>query len=195
MARGDPPQVPPFIAALNHRYTPWLGSAALAGCAALSFPWQTDVLVGLMLFLPLLDRAWKPPGIRRDYRSWAMWLVLLLATVTVVFFHPEQLPYVLTSFLIAALPEEWFFRAYLMTRIGTGLRANLLASLAFALLHGLSRGWLTAALVFVPSLAFGWIYQRSRDLALVVLVHLLANLIYVAYLADALESWLADLFR
>jgi membrane protease YdiL (CAAX protease family) len=72
--------------------------------------------------------------------------------------------FALATLFLAALPEEWYFRAYFMTRLGNGLQANVVASILFSLMHGLTRGWTTAALVLLPSLLYGWLYQRTRDL-------------------------------
>ena len=94
----------------------------------------------------------------------------------------------MTTLLLAALPEEWFFRAYFMTRLGGDLRANLVTSVVFSLLHGLTWGWVTALLVFIPSLFYGWLYQKTRDLVLLVIVHTLSNLVYVMFLRELLAK-------
>jgi membrane protease YdiL (CAAX protease family) len=96
----------------------------------------------------------------------------------------------LTTLLLTALPEEWFFRGYFMGRIGTGLRANLIASTLFSLMHALTRDWMTALLVFVPSLFYGWLYQRNRDLPLLVLLHSLSNVVFALYLAQYVAAFL-----
>lgn len=95
--------------------------------------------------------------------------------------------------MMAALPEEWFFRAYFMSRVGNGLRANMIASMLFSGLHGLTRGWGAALLVFMPSLFYGWLYQRTRDLPLLVLVHALSNLVYTLFLARIVATWLPNM--
>ena len=96
--------------------------------------------------------------------------------------------FALTALLLAALPEEWFFRAYFMMRVGGDIRANLVTSVVFSLLHGLTWGWVTALLVFVPSLFYGWLYRKTRDLVLLVLAHLLSNLVYVMFLREQLAK-------
>ena len=103
---------------------------------------------------------------------------MLVLGAALLAWRPAALHLFATLFL-AALPEEWFFRGYFMMRLGMGWRANLFASLLFAALHGLTHDWMTAALVFLPSLAYGWLYQRTRDLPLVVLTHAVSNLIYM----------------
>ena len=146
-----------------------------------------------MLFLPFLDRTWHPPSLPRNRAHFMGWLTLALATLLVVALQPERAGLALSILLFTALPEEWFFRAYFMARLGVGWRANLIASLLFSALHGLTRGWETALLVFMPSLFYGWLYQRTQDLPLLVLVHTLSNLVYAMFLARFLTALLGNL--
>jgi len=37
--------------------------------------------------------------------------------------------------------------------------------------------------VLGPSLVYGWLYQRTRDLPLIVLLHALSNLVFVMFLS------------
>jgi hypothetical protein len=80
-----------------------------------------------------------------------------------------------------------------MTRLGKGIRANAIASVLFSLMHGLTRGPMAAVLVFLPSLFYGWLYQRTRDLPLLVLAHALSNLVYALFLAKFVATWTPDL--
>ena len=105
-----------------------------------------------------------------------------------VLWRPQHLEFALSTLLTAALPEEWFFRAYFLTRIqemrwGRGWRANVIASILFCGLHALTRGWLVGLSVLAPSLIYGGLYQRTRDLPFVVLLHALSNLIFVMFLS------------
>jgi len=169
----------------------WLNGAILVACAVfVSEPLRTPLLVGLLLFLPLADSIWRPFAVPSAARNRAGWIVLLLIAVTLLAWRPQHLGFAISTLLLAALPEEWFFRAYFMTRLGSGWRANLMASLLFAVMHGLTHDGMTAALVFLPSLAYGWLYQRTRDLPLLVLIHALSNLIYVLGFGAWLDGWL-----
>lgn len=114
---------------------------------------------------------------------------MLIVGLALVFWRPIHVEFAFATLLTAALPEEWFFRAYFLTSIGTGLPANALTSLIFSLIHGLGRDALTGILVFLPSLFYGWLYQRTRDLPLLVLVHALSNLVFVMFLADWLSGF------
>jgi membrane protease YdiL (CAAX protease family) len=178
---------------LTNRYLPWMSGAALTGCAVFSFPGRDYVLVGLMLFLPLLDRRWRPPALPRGARHVAAWACLLLAIGGLLLWQPRHAVFTMSTLLLAALPEEWFFRAYFMTRLGNGLPANLAASGLFSLLHALTRDWPTALLVFIPSLFYGWLYQRTRDLPLLILVHGLSNLFFAMFLAQAAMKFASEL--
>ena len=92
-----------------------------------------------MLFLPLFDSAWPIPAPPRSRRRYLLWVGLLAVAVAILVWRPSETPFALSTLLMAALPEEWFFRAYFMTRLGGGIRANTLASLLFSVLHGLTR--------------------------------------------------------
>lgn len=193
MAGRNPDSVQASKEILIQRYFPWIGGAALTGCAVFSYPGRVYVLVGLMLFLPLIDRRWTPPvPPRRPYQRSA-WLALVMLTGALLAWQPDYLKFALATLLLAALPEEWFFRAWFMTRLGNGWHANLTASLLFSLLHGLSRDWQTALMVYPASLFYGWLYQRTRDLPLLILVHMLSNLVFMLFLARYIAEFQAIL--
>jgi membrane protease YdiL (CAAX protease family) len=146
-----------------------------------------------MLFLPLIDKYWRVPALPRSRYHYPGWAALLIAIIAILAWRPSATPFALSTLVTAALPEEWFFRSYVMVRLGQGIRANALASLLFCLLHGLTRGWVTASLVFAPSLFYGWLYQRTRDLPLVALTHALSNLIYAVFLAQFIATFTDNL--
>lgn len=165
---------------------PWIGGATLAGCAAFfSEPALVAVLVGMMLCYPLIDRHWKLPALPAGMRPVIAWASLTLTIALLIVLHPDRANFLFATLLLAALPEEWFFRAYFMERIGSGWPANVISSLFFALVHGLVRGPEVALLVFLPSLLYGWLYQRTHDLPLLILTHTLSNLAFVIYF----ERW------
>ncbi len=143
-----------------------------------------------MLFLPLADQHWRPPALRPPRRHVLGWLAVVLPAAALLAWRPSYADYTAAVLLTAAVPEEWYFRAYFMTRMGRGWRANLVASLLFGFMHGLTWGWMAAVLVFIPSLFYGWLYQRSRDLVLLVLVHGLSNLVFMMFLFHPVNSWL-----
>jgi membrane protease YdiL (CAAX protease family) len=90
---------------------------------------------------------------------------------------------------LVALPEEHFFRGYLLPRldqlcgrprrlfgvpIGWGL---VLSSLAFALLHPILIPGPHRLLVFFPALLFGWLRAKSGKLGAPILVHAASNIL------------------
>ena len=170
---------------LNNRFVPWLGGAALTGSGILLSPPSGYLFAGLMLFWPLIDRQWRVPVILCNTRNIAAWVTLALILCSLLVWQPRYLGFAASTLLLAALPEEWFFRAYFMTRLGMGWRTNLMTSLLFALLHGLTWGPTTGILVFLPSLFFGWLYQRTRDIILLTAAHTLSNLIFILFIADS----------
>jgi len=173
---------------LIQRKLPWISGGVLAGAAFFSYPGRDYVLIGLMLFLPLLDRGWKIPAVPRSYGHYSSWAGLLISGIVLLAWRPSEIPFAISTLLMAAIPEEWFFRAYFMIRLDGGRRANVIASVLFSLLHGLTWSWTAAVAVFLPSLFYGWLYQRTRDLPLLVLVHSLSNLAYFLFLADRMAT-------
>lgn len=94
----------------------------------------------------------------------------------------------LTQVLVVALPEEIFFRGYLMSRLeerwpsrrrlwGAPVGWSLLVSSAlFGLGHFLVDFQPGRMAVFFPALVFGWMRQRTGSLAPATLFHALCNL-------------------
>ena len=86
--------------------------------------------------------------------------------------------------MVAPLLEELLFRGGIQEALLRGgvkpLAANLVATLAFAVLHGVTRSWPLAVAVVVPSIALGLVYQRRRRVTPVVALHAAMNLCWVA---------------
>ena len=168
------------------------GAALLLGGAAFHWSGQSTVLVGIMLFLPLLDRGWQRVPLPLGLAHLAAWIALGLIALGLLAWQPGRLSFFFATLALAALPEEWFFRAWFMTRLGRGIGANLIASLLFSLVHLLSQSPVRGLLVFLPSLGYGWLFQKSRgDLPLVILAHALSNLVYVMVLVPYERALLA----
>ena len=150
---------------------------------------QYLVVALALLIVPVLDkrRAMVKGGI--DQKRIARWLFLLGASAAVIMSKPESFEFALFTLFFAAVPEEWFFRAYLMPALGAGIKANIVTSIAFSMLHLVTQGSTTAMLVFLPSLFYGWLYQKTNDLVAVILLHALSNIVYVAFLHDYVQ-WL-----
>ncbi|VAX09671.1 hypothetical protein MNBD_GAMMA25-2407 [hydrothermal vent metagenome] len=169
---------------------PWLFGTVLTGCAVFIFEGRIILLTALMLFLPLLDRNGLLPEFIFTRIKLLLWGLCLLSASGIILFNPAMLGMALATLILTALPEEWFFRGYFMSRLEqsgfNSLYANLGTSILFALLHLPTQG-LFGLGVFFPSLFFGWVYQRSRDLVLVILLHALSNIFFFAYIKNAIK--------
>jgi hypothetical protein len=102
---------------------------------------------------------------------------------------------IVAQLLMVALPEEFFYRGYLLTRLDAifpirvfwGIPiswGNIITSLLFALTHFVI-GWSPHRLaVFFPSLIFGILKQRTQSLLAPILFHASANV-----LIKLIEIW------
>lgn len=99
------------------------------------------------------------------------------------------LAYLVVHLGIVALPEEWFFRGYLQTRLderwgtpwtflGAKLGWGFIASaLWFALLHPILVPGAHRLLVFFPALLFGYLRARTGNIGAAVVIHGTSNLL------------------
>ena len=125
------------------------------------------------------------------YLAWA-WVEFRYLGHTFLPTGPSGLPnLILVQTLAIALPEEFYFRGYLQSRlnlvcgrpwrlwsaqIGPGL---FVTALVFMLCHLLvSASWLRVAILF-PALLFGWMRERTNSLLAPVLFHALSNLTFI----------------
>jgi uncharacterized protein len=117
------------------------------------------------------------------------WLYLVLGLGLGAFLLPEPaLRISWTALLVKALIEEAAFRWGLQNMLSGIFRgrmvigplslANLTASLAFSGLHFVHQPPLWAASVFIPSLIFGWVWDRHRSLLACSAVHFFYNLLF-----------------
>ncbi|VAW58710.1 hypothetical protein MNBD_GAMMA11-769 [hydrothermal vent metagenome] len=159
-----------------------INSAGLLACAVFSYSFRDTLLLLLLLFLPFLDRAGSFQ-LAQKYKNQLVLNLTVIALIAVIcLIRPQAMDLIPAVFFLTALPEEWFFRAYFMQRIealyGSPLKANLISSAVFTVLHLPVQG-LMGLSVFLPSLLFGWLYQQKKDFLLVVLLHLLFNLVFI----------------
>lgn len=145
------------------------------------------ILTLAFIFFPFLDNANPVKGAAIPLRERHTYLLfsLLLCFVSYAMLLRQEAAAFSTLlifaklFLIISVPEEWYFRVYLLTRLGGGLKANVLSSLLFTCLHVLASGRLDSTAVFPFSLMFGYLYIRTGSLVLVATVHTLMNVIYL----------------
>lgn len=123
------------------------------------------------------------------------WLVLTLVGLPVIG-PPELLLWLKLSLLMPVL-EEIVFRGGLQSGLVTrelfarswsGISlANLLTSLIFAALHLFSQPPLWAALVFIPSLVFGWARDRYDSVVPCMILHATYNVGFVGLFVAPIE--------
>ncbi len=184
---------------LKLKYKPLFISCSLLLLVSLFiYDWRFQLITACLLFLPFFDKSWRLPNSSQYANRWLIKIILILVICMLMVFYPSQRSLILTTLLLTALPEEFFFRAYLQSRLISLMQiskrgraritrfvldniANIYVSIFFALLHLPVQG-VKGLMVFFPSLLFGWIYQKTSDLLLVVLSHALANLILFIYL-------------
>jgi len=141
----------------------------------------------MMLFLPFLDDSWKYPDFTLSPSSLAQWAAVALATAVLLWTRGSAEMF-LNILLLTALPEEWFFRGYVQKQLGNSIEANLMATVLFAIVHWISRGSAVALLVVSPSLLFGYLYSRQKDIILVILLHAFSNLLFLVYLRQTFNN-------
>jgi len=99
------------------------------------------------------------------------------------------LAYIVIHLGLVALPEEHFFRGYLMSRLDVALGTPrrllgvpvgwglVLSALFFALLHPILIPGPHRLLVFFPALLFGWLRRKQGALGAAILVHAMSNVL------------------
>ncbi len=173
-----------------------LNGAILMGCAVFITAEYIYILTGLMLFLPFLDKSLDLRALFKYEYAWLS-ILLLLFTIGITINRQTEIEVALSTLILTALPEEWFFRNYALVKVNAFLRsrltyvgthwsewlANISVSTVFALMHLPTQGFF-GLMTFFPSLLFGWIFIRSRDIWLVIIIHFLSNIVYISYLKD-----------
>lgn len=94
-------------------------------------------------------------------------------------------PQAFTLLVLAPLAEEIVFRLgvqeALLRRGLAWPAANVLTAVAFALAHLPTHPWAWSLLTFVPALALGALYARTRRLAPCVLLHAAMNGVWLVW--------------
>jgi len=105
--------------------------------------------------------------------NWTFDPRLLLFTVII---YPVLEELAFRGFVQTWLLEKSFFQPTILPLI---TRANILTSIAFAALHLFSQPPMWAALVFLPSLVFGYLRERFDSVLPSIIVHAWYNLGFV----------------
>ncbi len=93
--------------------------------------------------------------------------------------YTPPIDFVLITFCLVAMPEEAFFRGFLMESIGCNIRGVIISSLLFALAHGhryFINGDYLAFFTFIPSLIMGILYMKTRSILPSTIFHGLSNI-------------------
>lgn len=162
-----------------------LNCIALTGYAFfLQSKFQPEVFTILLLLLPFLENNWNITDVNFYQQKFRIGIVALFSIFVSLSVYSGNLEILIATLIFVAIPEEWFFRAYLLNRLSLSMQhaflANIITSMFFALLHLPVQG-LPGLLVFFPSLIFGWIYLRYKDLMLTVMLHGVSNYLFIQY--------------
>jgi membrane protease YdiL (CAAX protease family) len=133
------------------------------------------------------ERYWRDPLFFAAVAAALLyWLGLYLLTrpeVDAAWPLREPLRFVYPALLYPVV-EEWVFRGLVQDvchrrlrpwRLGPLSHANILTSLLFTALHFINHPPLAAALVFIPSLVFGFFKDRTGQLGAPVALHIFYN--------------------
>jgi membrane protease YdiL (CAAX protease family) len=169
--------------------------------------WRADVLwvvAVCLVALPLYTAGfWATSHLHRALPGWAQAFLVPLSGQSRVF-HP-RLPdnfagWVVDQLFVVALPEEFFYRGYLQSRLKLvwpggvrvlGVRvgpAFLLVAVLFALGHlAVFHVWRLA--VFFPALLFGYLRERTGTVLGCTLLHAIFNLYSLFLEASFTPAW------
>jgi len=120
---------------------------------------------GLIVLLPTLAAGWlyvqgqSQAGVESDPARLSPGEVLLWYVATPV---------------VATFLEETIWRGYAIPRLHGTWRSLLLASLSFALFHGIFNP-LALAATFVQGMVWGWVYQRTESTVPSTVLHFLSR--------------------
>lgn len=92
------------------------------------------------------------------------------------------------SLIVAPVIEELFFRGVVQSRLRArgGLWGRPWIAIGVtAVCFGLAHLWVAsaahAALVLAPALVIGWVYERTRSIALCIALHSASNALWIGY--------------
>ncbi len=175
-------------------------------------------VIYLLIERRLRNRSWEEIGFKRGFREdlranigWAL-MVILLQVLTLLWAHDffpaydahirSRLPVDAAALLgmlpilaVAVLGEEMSYRALLQNRLVPFLGAApaiLLASLVFGMAH-FSAGpvavvTLDVTLIVIDAVIYGLIYQRSRNIYIAWLAHMMGDVVALTLMVSVLAT-------
>ena len=155
-----------------------------------------DTVAFPFIILLAVGYGWRAQGVNLNWRAWWISLPVLLATVAYGFYTHQSNPIQFVQgtadyFLGAGLPEEFLFRAVLLTRLEAWWRSPGWALFGASAIFGLShlaidylvftqRDWYeTWILVLTFQMGFGYAfafaYQRTRNIWPIAILHAMVD--------------------
>jgi membrane protease YdiL (CAAX protease family) len=167
-----------------------LNAAVLAGAVALTFP---PFIVGVFQFYDRACAMHLGPVSRWLAPYCGSWLGFSGGHLQL----PDRFALqALSALVVTAIPEEIFFRGYLMERLErvwpprrrlAGAKVGLaliVSSALFAVAHFAVIPNPLRLAVFFPSLLFGWMWSRTKSIAVGALYHALCNILMLVVQAS-----------
>lgn len=163
---------------LKYFLLPCILFAATISVAMFALQSRDWLLPVLFLLLPFIDTQWRIPRISLGKQQQVSWIIITMVIIILLQQNAQLIDLFTVMLLVAALPEEWFFRAYLQKQLGNNITAIISVSIIFTLMHFITSNSFYSLLVFIPSVIFGITYKKTDDIILLVMLHALSNLLF-----------------
>ncbi len=111
-------------------------------------------------------------------------LIILLSSHTKI--HPDLSMHFIIFLLFVSFSEELFFRGFLMPLLSSFIKgnswffsySNIVVSIVFSMSHIFLHNIFWSALVFFPSLIYGYFREKYESILPPVVLHFVYNLVY-----------------
>ncbi|ASK29367.1 hypothetical protein CEY12_04305 [Chryseobacterium sp. T16E-39] len=151
-------------------------------------------LAGLILLLFVVPQGDRFKSALKKSGSLVVMAILLLMGLTLLFnfvkidvkFHQYFIIWAINNLLFVVMAEEVLFRGFFQRHLSllniknSGIIAVFVAALSFGALHWLG-GLLYVVYASIAGVMYGWIYQRSKNIALNIISHFVLNLIHIIF--------------
>jgi len=144
-----------------------------------------------MLLSPYLDYTFKPSLHLAKSLKKKTNIFFILFSIGVSFFgfisNALSLELIIFTLIISSIPEEWFFRAYFQPKTIqyfklffneniSNIIGIILTSILFSSIHAISQNNISLIyLIFIPSIFYGYIFLKTKDIILVINLHFISN--------------------
>ncbi len=125
--------------------------------------------------------------------DYLFWLSLILSVPVRLVLIPDFQTHIIANFnfllnqlLLIAIPEEIFFRGFLMSLFAIELKrkififsySNIAAAIVFSIFHLFIHDILWSASVFIPALVYGYFREKHDSVLPAVILHFFYNIVY-----------------